>query len=75
MINRSEWDEILQKLQQRVADIQAEIMLMHSDPDFISSDSSEFLDLKKDLRWAENFLFQAKGVRAYLKRYESTQDQ
>jgi hypothetical protein len=68
------WDTILEPLHQRVADIQDEILVMHADPDFISSDAKEFLDLKKSLKWAENYLFQAKQARAYVIRFRLTEE-
>lgn len=68
------WDVVLEPLLQRVADIQEEILLMHFDPDFIYVDASEWLDLKKSLKWAENYLFQAKQARAYVKKFGLTEE-
>lgn len=62
------WDLILGQLRRRVADIHTEIILMHSDPEFLNPDTPDYKKLKENLAWAENYLFQAKEVRVYLQR-------
>ena len=57
---------ITKELEQRIADIQHDLMLLHADPDVIYADQMPFRDLKKTLSVAEQYLFHAKMVRLYL---------
>lgn len=63
-----DWDLALETLVQNISFVQDDILLMHSDQEFLNPDTRKFKALKVDLARAEEALFQAKEVRFYLER-------